>query len=428
MKAKLHRHFRWTLYSCLVGIFAGSAASLFLYSLDWITHYRQTHPHIIWGLPIVGFSIGWLYHNHGRSVSAGHNLILEEIHDPKKITPLRMAPLIYLSTLLTHLVGGSAGREGTAVQMGASLADQLAKFFKVEPHERKILLMAGTGAGFAAAIGAPWAGAIFGMEVIHIGRLKIFAFFEILVASFVAYFFAIIVEAPHSVFPSIGLIPFNLQTLLFVLIAGTCFGIAARAFITLTHVIENILSRFVTYPPFKPLLAGGLILLLFYCENPQMYFSNKETSQTHDINSYLETNQRTEFKYAGLGIETIQDSFRRPSPYQESLWKTLFTSLTVGSGFKGGEFIPLVFIGSTLGSALALILPISFQLLASLGFAAVFAGASNTPIACAIMAMEIFGYQIGPYALLACLTSYYTSGRKSIYKSQKLIRPLGKTL
>jgi H+/Cl- antiporter ClcA len=423
MKAKFHRYLQWTFYSCLVGVLAGSASSLFLYSLDWITHYRQTHPHIIWGLPIVGFGIGWLYHNHGRSVSAGHNLILEEINDPKKITPLRMAPLIYLSTLFTHLVGGSAGREGTAVQMGASLADQLAKFFKVEPHERKILLMAGTGAGFAAAIGAPWAGAIFGMEVIHIGRLKIFAFFEIWVASFIAYFVALILNAPHSMFPTIGLIPFNLRTLLLVLIAGTCFGVAARAFITLTHSVENILSRFVTYPPLKPLLGGGLILLLFYFENPQLGVYNKGVSQTAEMNSYREPNQEAEFKYAGLSIETIQDSLRRPSSYQEPLWKTLFTSLTVGSGFKGGEFIPLVFIGSTLGSALALILPISFQLLASLGFAAVFAGASNTPLACTIMAMEIFGYQIGPYALLACLTSYYTSGRKSIYKSQKLIKP-----
>jgi H+/Cl- antiporter ClcA len=398
VKTQLHRYFAWTFYSCLVGIVAGLAASIFLYSLNWITEYRKEHLSLVWGLPIIGFAIGWLYLVYGKEISRGHNLILEEIHNPKKVIPLRMAPLIYLSTVLTHLFGGSAGREGTAVQMGASLADQLSKVFRIEPHERKILLMAGTGAGFSAAIGAPWAGAVFAMEVIHIGRIKIFALFEILVSSFVAYYTAIALNTPHSVFPQITTFSFDFKTLVFVFIAGVFFGMAVRIFVGLTHTIENTLSRIITYSPLKPFIAGLIILALFY----------------------LVDSLDSGFKYAGLGLEVIQNSLSKPSSLQEPFLKTLFTSLTIGSGFKGGEFIPLVFVGSTLGSALSIILPISFQLLASLGFAAVFAGASNTPLACTIMAMEIFGYQIGPYALIACLTSYYFSGQKSIYKSQKI--------
>jgi H+/Cl- antiporter ClcA len=397
MKRDFSKYFRIVLLSTLAGILAGVSISIFLYSLNWVTQYRNSHRFIILGLPFIGFFIGWLYQNYGKQIARGQNLILEEIHNPKNTVPLRMAPLIYLSTLLTHLFGGSAGREGTAVQMGASLADQLTKIFKVTDLERKILLMAGTGAGFAAAIGTPWAGAIFGMEVIHIGRIKIIGILELFIASFVAYYISIFLKTPHSVFTAIDFLQYNLTTFTYVLIAGCFFGIAARTFIALTHSIEHIFLKLITYNPLKTFI-GGLIIVFLY------YFLNNFTDG---------------FKYSGLGIDTIQAALKNSSDYKVPLLKMILTSLTVGSGFKGGEFIPLVFIGTSLGNVLSQVLPISLQLLASLGFAAVFAGASNTPIACTLMAIEIFGYQIGPYAFLACMVSYYVSGQKSIYKSQK---------
>lgn len=398
MRSKFHatfnRYLKWSLLSALSGLLAGIAAAIFLIALNWATQFRESNPAIIWGLPIAGLLVGWIYHGWGKTAARGHNLILDEIHDPKKIVPFRMAPLVLGGTLLTHLFGGSAGREGTAVQMGASLSDQLSHFFQIEVDERKILLAAGAGAGFGAAIGTPWAGVIFGMEVINVGRIRFFAWFECLVASFVGYCTAVFLGAPHSMFPNIEVGAFDIKTLLWVVLAGIIFGIAAKLFTMLTHSIENLNSKFIAYPPLRPFAAGMIIVLLFYLEGT--------------------------YRYAGLGIPVINEALLTVASFRDSILKAFFTALTVGSGFKGGEFVPLVFIGTTLGSALSIIIPVSFSLLAAVGFAAVFAGAANTPIACSLMAMEIFGLQIGPYAFAACFASYYFSGHHGIYRSQKI--------
>lgn len=389
---KFKKYLKRIILSILVGLLAGFAAAIFLSFLDLVTRYRNYNPELIWLLPFGGFLVGLIYFRYGGRAAGGNNLILEEIHDPKSRLPLRMAPLVLLGTLVTHLLGGSAGREGTAVQMSASLADQLSRFFKVDSEERKILLVAGTGAGFGAAIGAPWAGAIFGLEVIHHGRLRLFAWFECLVASFVGYYTSIFLAAPHSVYPEITITSYDLRTFFFVALAGICFGLAARLFVLLTHLIEHQQAKWINSLPLRPLVGGIIIVILFYLEGT--------------------------YRFAGLGIPEIQKSILEASSFDLPLLKAVFTALTVGSGFKGGEFIPLVFIGATLGSALSLFLPISFSLLAGLGFAAVFAGAANTPIACAIMAAEIFGPMILPYALLACFVAYLCSGQRGIYKSQ----------
>jgi H+/Cl- antiporter ClcA len=390
----IKRYLRWSFLSVLAGLLAGVAATLFLVLLQWATATRDQHPGLIWFLPFAGFVIGWAYHYYGRDVAGGNNLILEEIHRPQKNIPVRMTPLILLATVMTHLFGGSAGREGTAVQMGASLADQLSSLFRIEPDERKILLVAGAGAGFGAAIGAPWAGAVFGMEVIHIGRLRLFAWFECLVASFTGTFVTILLQAPHSVYPRVENVQYELRTFLIVIFFGSLCGVAAFSFSRLTHSVEGLIKRSIAHPPFKPLAGGFLLVLLYRLEG-----------------SYL---------YAGLGIPLIQEALSTPSDLQVPLLKAFFTALTLASGFKGGEFIPLVFIGTTLGSALSVFFNVGTPLLAALGFSAVFAGASNTPIACAILAIETFGPEVGGYAWLACFCSYYFSGSKGIYTSQQV--------
>lgn len=396
MNSFLKHYLRWSFLSALAGIMAGISAAVFLISLQWVTNAHDLNPFLIWGLPIAGFAIGYMYHHYGRDISAGTNLILDEIHDPKKIIPVSMGPMILVSTLLTHLFGGSVGREGTAVQMSASFADQLSRIFKVNNEERKFLLAAGAGAGFGAAIGAPWAGVIFGMEMIHVGRLKPFAWFQSLIASFVGYYTAILIGAHHTDYGRVLVPAFDLQIIFFALIAGIIFGGAARVFIILTHFVEHFQQKFISYPPLKP-FVGGLLLVALY---------NIEGS----------------YRYVGLGIPAIQQALQDTASFADPIFKTLFTSLTIGTGFKGGEFVPLVFIGTTLGSALSLLLPVSFKILAAVGFAAVFAGASNTPIACSVMAIEIFGLPIAPYAIVACFASYHFSGVRGIYKSQKVIQ------
>lgn len=391
----IRRKIKWSFYSVLIGILSGIAAAVFLITLNWATNYRDSNKWIIWLLPLAGLFIGYCYHKYAKRAEGGTGLILEEIHNPQHIIPLRMAPFVLIGTVMTHLFGGSAGREGTAVQMGSTLADQLSHFFHIEPEERKILLIAGAGAGFSAAIGAPWAGAIFGLEVIQIGKLRFFALFECFVSSFVAFYTCRLLGAPHSHFPAVTEVVFNPTTIGSVVLAGLAFGVAANFFVRFTHFIERLQKRFIKMSVLRPFIAGCLIVVLYYLEGT--------------------------YRYVGLGIPYIQQSFSQSASWLEPILKTVFTALTIGSGYKGGEFVPLVFIGTTLGSFLSSLLPISLPLITALGFAAVFGAAANTPIACAIMASEIFGWELAPYAFLCCWVAYFMTGHLGIYKNQKII-------
>lgn len=394
-KQTLNDYLKWSLLSVIIGVLSGVASAVFLFALNWATDYRNQHMWLIWFLPLAGLAIAFIYYKYGKDSQRGTGLIIEEIHDPKNILPLRMAPFIFLGTLVTHLFGGSAGREGTAVQMGSTLADQLSRFFKITNEERKILLIAGAGAGFSACIGAPLAGALFGLEVIQIGKIRAFALFECLVASFVGYYICILIGAPHSQFPVLEMVSYNWPTLGAVLLASLVFGAAANIFVQFTHFIEFLQKKFIRVKFLRPFFAGSVLLILYYFEGS--------------------------YRYAGLGIPEIQNSFSQASFWYTPFYKMIVTALTVGSGFKGGEFIPLVFIGTTLGSFLSTQMLVSQALLASLGFAAVFGAAANTPIACAILACELFGWSLAPYAFLSCWIAYFMTGHTGIYKNQRTV-------
>jgi len=389
---KIYRRGRLLALSGAGGVLAGLSATLFLYGLKWATDYREAHPMVLFGLPLAGLLIGWAYYLYGKDITAGNNLIIDEIHQPSKVISFRMAPFIFVGTVATHFFGGSAGREGTAVQMGASLSDQLTHFFKVTPQERKVLLAAGAGAGFGAAIGAPFAGALFGMEMNYIGRFKVFALIESLAASFFGYWTTLLLSAPHTDYAPFSGSEMSLKVFLYVALAGVLFGILARVFVKSTHLAEGLFRK-VKFPPFKPFLGGLLLLALYALEGS--------------------------YRYDGLGLDVIQRSLLSPSSFLDPLYKAFFTVLTVSTGFKGGEFIPMVFMGATLGSALSLWIPASLSLLSSVGFASVFGAASKTPLACTVMAMEIFGWRLGPFALVSCFVAYFVSGSKGIYSSQK---------
>jgi H+/Cl- antiporter ClcA len=391
---KVQLRLRILILSLLTGLAAGVAATAFLVLLKLATEYRDAHPLILWLLPIAGFFVGWIYNRWGGAAGRGHNLILDEIHKPSQTVPLRMAPLVFIGTLVTHLFGGSAGREGTVVQMGACLGDNLSKIWKLPHEDRRRLLVAGAGAGFGAAIGAPVAGFIFGMEVVNVGRFRFFAVVECALASVAAWLATRWLSAPHTHFDAISAPSLNGSAVALILIAGVLFGLASRLFVWLTHQVEGISQKLASYPPLRTAGAGLMLALLY---------------QVGDLK-----------RFAGLGLPEIQSGLHNVLHWQEPLTKALFTALTIGSGFKGGEFIPLVFIGTTLGSCLAVWSPSLLPILSGSGFAAVFAGAANTPIACTIMAVELFGVPILPYALVACFLSQYFAGIPGIYKAQRV--------
>lgn len=383
---------KWLLLSLPIGFFIGSVSAFFLWSLDWATVYREAHVWLIALLPLGGLIVGLTYHYYGESVVKGNNLLIEEFNEPKKIIPLRMAPLVLFGTLVTHLFGGSAGREGTAVQMGGAIADRFTKWFCLPDADRKIILLMGISAGFASVFGTPLAGAVFALEIMLLSKVRWFYIIPSLFAAYVADYCCGLYNVGHRHY-SIPVVPeITAKAILYTILCGVLFGLAAMVFSKTVHFFSNQFKRYISYPPLRPVTGGVVIALIVWA---------------------MDTT-----KYIGLGIPAIVESFSVSEPPYAFLIKLLLTTFTLGAGFKGGEVTPLFFVGATLGSALFVVIPLPLGLLAGMGFVAVFSGATHTPVACTIMGAELFGTAAMPYLALVCFIAYFFSGNKGIYTSQ----------
>ena len=395
---------RWIPVATCTGVMAGVASAVLLASLTLATNLREAHPWLILLLAPAGSLVGLMYRSYGKSVEGGNNLILEQVHDPRDVIPLRMTPLILIGTFVTHLFGGSAGREGTAIQTGASLADQLSRPLRMSPADRRILLMAGISAGFASVFGTPLAGAVFGIEVLAIGTLSYDALAPCFLAAFLGdlttrYVAKYLAGVHHSVYRVVDVPALGLQTIFYAGVAGIAFGLVGMLFAKATHSVAHLSRRWISRSELRP-VAGGLLVT---CAVFALGISHSA-------------------KYIGLGLPTIAASFETRVPAYDFVGKFLFTCVTLGTGFKGGEVTPLFYIGSTFGNALSRILPMSPSLLAGMGLVGVFAGAANTPLASTFMAFELFGVEAGAFAGIACVVSYLFSGHAGIYSAQRIGR------
>ncbi|TDQ17139.1 H+/Cl- antiporter ClcA [Algoriphagus boseongensis] len=384
---------QWLGLGALVGILSGSASAIFLILLEDATEIRDAHLWLLALLPLAGFCIGYVYHHYGANSIKGNNLLLEELYQSKQPIPFRMTPLVLFGTIITHLFGGSAGREGTAVQMGGSLADQLTKWIPLDEESRRILLICGVAGGFASVFGTPLAGAIFSLEWMLNRKFKwksVFpAFWSAWVADWMCEMAWGVGHTPYSI-PEIP--SHSIENLAWIIPAGLAFGVAAWLFAQVGHMVADVF-KLIPYPPLRPVIGGVLVALI-------VYFSGA-------------------FIYIGLGVPRIVEAFETPLPWYDFLAKIGLTGLTLGSGFKGGEVTPLFFTGATLGNALSGWIPLPLALLAGCGFVGVFSGATNTPLACTVMGMELFGNESGVFLAIACLVAYLASGKSSIYSAQK---------
>lgn len=396
----------------------GSAVAFFLWSLEAVTRFRLENPWLLWLLPAAGALIGAVYWRWGHTSDAGTRLIIEEIHEPGGGIPARMAPLVLGATLVTHLFGGSAGREGTAVQMGGSIASAfernvLRKFMPrlaaLLHHDRRQLLQAGMAAGFGAVFGTPIAGAIFALEVVKMRKLGYSALVPCVLAAYAADWSVARWGFAHMAYPSVvlhalGLPILDAMTLGKVVLAAVCFGLASKLFLECAHGMSRIVQRFIAVPWLRP-VAGGIVIILL-----TLLAGSRD--------------------YLGLGViapvggVSIVSSFVEPGANAFSwLYKVAFTAVTVGSGFKGGEVTPLFFIGASLGNTLAGIMHAPIALFAALGFVAVFGAASKTPVACTVMALELFGTDAAFYFGVACLIAFLVSGPAGLYGARRTSQP-----
>lgn len=389
---------KWLLIATLVGIFVGSASAFFLSSLHWAENIRESNKWVIWLLPLAGMLVGMLYHYFGKNAEAGNNLLIDTvIHPEKERIPLRMAPLVLFGTIATHFFGGSAGREGTALQMAGSISDQLSKPLRLNHDDRKILIISAIAAGFGSVFGTPLAGAIFGLEVIVIGKMKYDAIFPAFLASILADYVTRLWGIGHTQYVIQSIPDVSTLNIVYSVIAGIIFGLVAAVFSKLNHRISRLFKEKIGYPPFRPLIGGAIVAIAVFAIGTT--------------------------KYIGLGVPTIVDAFNQDLPSYDFAVKLIFTAVTLGAGFKGGEVTPLFYIGATLGNAIAWFIPLPIGLLAGMGFVAVFAGATNTPLACSIMAIELFGAECGIFVAIACIVSYLMSGNNSIYNGQFIGQP-----
>lgn len=376
-----------------IALLVGSTSALFLYLLNVVTTYREGHFWLYSLLPFAGVFIVWLYRNYGANVQGGNILILAEYRKPTTVLPFKMAPLIFFTTLITHLFGGSAGREGTAIQYGASFADQFNRFFKFDVDDRRILLQCGIAAGFASLFGTPWAGYVFALEIVGWKTKRWQGWVLVLISSFLATWVCALYGDQHTHYPMLHDLPsLNFGTILWVALAAVCYGLTARAFVLLNKGLKKVFG-WIKQPLVRP-FVGGLIILAW------IYFSGTT-------------------RHIGLGLPTLVASFDTAlAPYDFAI-KILLTAITLCAGFKGGEVTPLFFIGATLGNALFLFIPLPLALLAAMGLVAVFSGCTKTPIACTLMGIELFGGTAVVWFALACFISYAVAGKHGIYTEEE---------
>lgn len=406
-KHKLHHNLqrartsvKWVIFAVISGIAVGAVGTLFYFCLSFVTNLRMVHPWLLWFLPFGGLLIVGAYHLLHDEKDSGTNLILSSIHSGDEI-PLRMAPLIAVSTLITHLLGGSAGREGAALQLGGSIGSEIGKLFHFDEKDKHIMTMCGMSAAFSALFGTPMAAAIFSMEVVSVGIMHYAALVPCVIASLIAHAIAARFGADAELFLLNEIPVFTTGTAVKISVLAALCALVSILFCILLHQSEHLYRKFFSNPYIR-VFAGGCIVIVL---------------------TLLVGNQN----YNGSGISLIEPCMEGYASPEMFLLKMLFTAATLGAGFKGGEIVPSFCIGGAFGCLFANLTGFSPSLCTATGMTAVFCGVTNCPITSLLISFELFGYEGMPYFLLTIAFSYMLSGYYGLYHSQKIMYSKFKT-
>jgi H+/Cl- antiporter ClcA len=397
---RAHTSIKWVVFSIISGIVVGSVGTVFYFAMSYVTNQRALHPWLIYFLPIGGLVIVGAYHIMRDEKDTGTNLVLSSIQSGDHL-PLRMAPLIFISTLITHLFGGSAGREGAALQLGGSIGNGIGRLFKFDEKDKHIMIMCGMSAAFSALFGTPMAAAIFSMEVVSVGIMHYSALVPCVVASLIAHGIATYFGASAEVF-AIGEMPaFGIETAVKITILAVLCAFVSILFCVVLHGSEHLYKKFLKNPFLRVFVGGCIVVVLTLIVGDQTY--------------------------NGTGINVIEKCFDGSVRSEAFLMKIIFTAVTLGAGYKGGEIVPSFFTGAAFGCLFGNIFGFSPALCAAVGMTSVFCGVTNCPITALLISFELFGYEGMPYFLLASAFSYMTSGYFGLYHSQKIMYSKFKT-
>ena len=383
----------------LAGTISGFAAAAFLAALKRVTTTRLEHDSLLWFLPIAGLVIGLAYAYLGGRSAKGNNLLIEELHEPTAWIPRRMAPMIFVGTLVSHLFGASVGREGTGIQMAGSLCDLAARVLRFGPDDRRTMLVAAIAGGFASVFGVPLAGCVFALEVQAVGRVRYDGLIAALAASVTGDLVVRAVGVHHDPLPALAAVHLDTGIVVKVAAAGVAFGLASLAFTWLVHRVKASAERHVRWAPGRAVVGGIVLIGMTLAVGTRDYLG-------------LSTPLAARALAGGVGLVAFAFAL-----------KILFTAVALGTGFVGGEVTPLFVTGATLGALLGRLLHAPVPLLAAIGFVAVFGAAANTPLACAVMGIELFGSSGAALFAVGCVVAYACSPHRGIYHAQRTAVP-----
>lgn len=390
------RIFKLTISTIIVSIVMGIISAMFLRSLEFVTTLREGFHYLIFLIPIIGVLTAYTYSKYGNGSNRENNLIIESVHKDVKV-PFRMAILTFIFTVLTHLSGGSAGREGTAVQIGGALTNKVANIFKMEHKEKRILIMSGISAAFGSVFGTPLAGTFFGMEVCFIGKISYEAMIYCFISSYAANFVTESLGINHTVHLIKSVPSITIYTLLIVIISSILFGVFGRMFAKGIHLVKGFYNKNIKNNIYRAIVSSIAVLLVIVIFRL--------------------------YKFEGLSTWLIDSGFSGEVTILDPIKKLILTILTLGAGFQGGEVTPLFDIGASLGGAIGNLTNIEPSLLAAIGMICVFGSATNTPLTTIMLGINLFGGEAVPYYIIGAFISYYVIGHNGIYGAQIINTP-----